>query len=116
MKKLELIKLLKSFPGNPEVTAVSLDGKESYPIRTAVTWANSTMPEIIRLVTNETGLQKIRKMQYGVLTDGGVLRMMTDDKAQAVKANTGRNEQAVKCLPNGWIATLDGKETGRGWK
>lgn len=52
MKKSELIKLLETFPGDPEVIVLSLDGQEGYPINGAVTHDNSTTPETISLVTH----------------------------------------------------------------
>lgn len=55
MKKSELIKLLETFPGDPEVILLSLDGQEGYPIKGAVTHDNSTTPETISLVTHGVG-------------------------------------------------------------
>jgi hypothetical protein len=55
MTKSELIRLLNTFPGDPEVIVLSLDGIEGYPIRGVVTDDNSTTPETIRLVTHQLG-------------------------------------------------------------
>lgn len=51
MKKSDLIKLLESFAGDPEVIVELPDGETSVPIQQAATYDESSNPDTIHLVT-----------------------------------------------------------------
>jgi len=52
MKKSELIQILESYPGDPEVIVELLDGETSVPIQHAALYENSSTPEIVHLITS----------------------------------------------------------------
>jgi hypothetical protein len=51
MTKNELIQILNTFPGDPEVVVEWVCGEVSVPIQRVATYDNSSTPEVIHLVT-----------------------------------------------------------------
>ena len=55
-----------------------------------------------------------RRIHYGHL-DGSTLKMMSDNKSDALLAATAYG-RAVKLLPNGWIVGMKNEYIGLAWK
>jgi hypothetical protein len=60
-------------------------------------------------------MKNTQKIQYGIL-DGSTLLTMTHIKDRAIRIAKVSGHQAVKLLPNGWMATLKNENIGLAWK